>query len=68
MNKPYYLAYEERYQRVFSAGGERWGHAPDDEVLVATLDKWVNDNNLAGKNIIEFACYLIKTRLSLSWS
>jgi hypothetical protein len=56
MSKPYYLAYEERYQKVFSAGGKRWGHAPDDETLVTTLQKWVNDNDLAGKKIIEFAC------------
>jgi hypothetical protein len=56
MSKPYYLAYEERYQKVFSAGGTCWGHAPDDETLVAVLKKWVNDNNLVGKKIIEFAC------------
>lgn len=56
MSKPYYLAYEERYKKVFAAGAQRWGHAPDDETLVATLEKWVSDNNLVGKKIIEFAC------------
>ncbi|HOG00322.1 MAG TPA: class I SAM-dependent methyltransferase [Clostridia bacterium] len=56
MNKPYYLAYEARYQKVFAAGVECWGHSPDDETLVSTLGKWVNENNLAGKKIIEFAC------------
>lgn len=55
-NKPYYLAYEERYQKVFTAGIERWGHSPDDEVLLSTLEKWVSDNNLKGKKVIEFAC------------
>lgn len=56
MNKPYYLAYEERYKKVYAAGGKRWGHAPDDETLKVTLEKWVNENNLTGKKIIEFAC------------
>jgi hypothetical protein len=53
---PYYLAYESRYQKVFSAGIERWGHAPDDEVLFSTLKKWVEENQLQGKRVIEFAC------------
>ena len=53
---PYYLAYEKRYQAVFAAGGERWGHAPDDKELVDTLTKWVEDNHLRGKRILEFAC------------
>ncbi len=56
MSRPYYYAYEERYQKVFSAGVEYWGHAPNDETLIAVLEKWVNDNNLVGKKIIEFAC------------
>jgi cyclopropane fatty-acyl-phospholipid synthase-like methyltransferase len=55
-DKPYYLAYEERYQKVFKAGGDCWGHGTDDETLAATLKKWVNDNQLKGKKIIEFAC------------
>lgn len=55
-NQPYYLAYEKRYQQVFAAGAERWGHSPDDETLVAALEEWVAENNLMGKNIIEFAC------------
>jgi SAM-dependent methyltransferases related to tRNA (uracil-5-)-methyltransferase len=55
-DKPYYLAYEERYQKVFEAGAERWGHSPDDEALLSALEKWVNDNNLQGKKVIEFAC------------
>ena len=56
MTKPYYMAYEDRYQRVFAAGIELWGHSPEDEVLVRTLAEWVNQNNLVGKTVVEFAC------------
>ena len=52
----YYLAYEERYRKVFGAGVERWGHSPDDALLLSILQRWVNDNNLRGKRVIEFAC------------
>ena len=55
-DKPYYLAYESRYRNVFAAGVERWGHLPNDEKLVTALTKWVKDNQLKGKRIIEFAC------------
>lgn len=56
MKEPYYMAYEKRYQAVFSAGVERWGHSPDDEALYNTLKSWVEENNLQGKSIIEYAC------------
>ena len=56
MNEPYYKAYEKRYQAVFAAGAERWGHSPDNEVLYNTLKSWVEENNLQGKSIIEYAC------------
>lgn len=56
MGEPYYMAYEKRYRAVFSAGAERWGHSPDDEVLCSTLKSWVEENNLQGKSIIEYAC------------
>ena len=56
MSTPYYLAYESRYQTVFSAGIENWGHSSDDEILNATLKKWVKDHNLMGKRILDFAC------------
>ena len=56
MKKPYYKAYEQRYQAVFSAGADRWGHSPDDEVLYNTLKAWVEENHLQGKSIIEYAC------------
>lgn len=55
-NQPYYLAYENRYNTVFKAGAERWGHSPSDQELYITLKEWVTDNKLTGKNIIEFAC------------
>ena len=56
MNKPYYMAYEKRYQAVFAAGAERWGHSPDNEVLYHTLKSWVEENHLQGKSVIEYAC------------
>lgn len=54
--KPYYTAYENRYQKVYEAGAERWGHSSDDEELISTLTAWVEQNQLKGKRIIEFAC------------
>ena len=56
MNGPYYLAYESRYREVFAAGADRRGHSPDDETLRTSLEAWVADNRLSGKNILEFAC------------
>ena len=53
---PYYMAYENRYQKVFAAGAACWGHSPDDEILIRALSRWVADNNLKGKRIIEYAC------------
>ncbi len=54
--QPYYLAYEQRYQKVYAAGGNLWGHTPDDETLSQTLERWVDAYQLRGKRIIEFAC------------
>lgn len=54
--KPYYLVYEERYRRVYEAGAERWGHAADDSGLLASLSEWVDQHDLRGKHIVEFAC------------
>jgi cyclopropane fatty-acyl-phospholipid synthase-like methyltransferase len=54
-DKPYYLAYERRYQKVHEAGGN-WGRSPEDEELTEYLTEWVSQNNLKGKRIIEFAC------------
>ncbi len=55
-NRPYYCAYEERYQKAYEAGAEHWGHEPEDEELKEILTKWVDKHNLRGKRIIEFAC------------
>lgn len=52
----YYKRYEQRYQEAYKAGAERWGYSPDDETLEAILTKWVEENHLRGKKIIEFAC------------
>jgi len=54
--KPYYTVYENRYQKVYEAGAERWGHSPDDEGLITALKAWVEENRLKGKRVIEFAC------------
>ncbi len=35
---------------------KRWGHSPQDETLLETLEKWVKENQLTGKKVIEFAC------------
>lgn len=56
MREPYYLAYEQRYRRVYEAGGERWGHDTEDPVLAQALANWVRDNGLEGKMVIEYAC------------
>ena len=56
MYEPYHKAYEKRYQVVYAAGAKRWGHSPDDEVLHKTLKSWVEENNLQGKTMIEYAC------------
>jgi len=55
-DKPYYLAYETRYKKVYEAGGDGWGHSPEDEELTEYLTEWVKKYNLKGKRIIEFAC------------
>ena len=56
MSELYYEAYEKRYQAVYAAGVENWGHSFDNNVLYNALKNWVEENNLKGKKIIEFAC------------
>lgn len=56
MSELYYEAYEKRYQAVYAAGVENWGHSSDNKVLYNALKNWVEENNLKGKKIIEFAC------------
>lgn len=55
-SKPYYLAYEKRYQAVYASGATLWGHTVDDEILIKTLTDWVTQNNLQGKHVVEYAC------------
>ena len=52
----YYHAYEKRYQAVYAAGAERWGHSPDEPELLAAISDWVARNGLEGKRVVEFAC------------
>lgn len=52
----YYKNYEKRYQAATDAGIDIWGHSERDEILASTLKKWVADNSLIGKTVIEFAC------------
>jgi 2-polyprenyl-3-methyl-5-hydroxy-6-metoxy-1,4-benzoquinol methylase len=55
-NREYYARYEERYQKIYGAGIERWGHKDDDGLLCNVLKRWVDDYGLKGKSIIDFAC------------
>lgn len=52
----YYEAYEKRYQAAYDAEIELWGNSEKDVVLAETIKKWVEDNGLRGKRVIEFAC------------
>lgn len=70
--KPYYHAYEDRYRRVFEAGIPLWGNSPDDPVLVDALTAWVEENDLVGKTVADFACGeggvgVILSRLGCRW-
>ncbi len=55
MNKPYYLAYEERYQKIHALQ-TLWGHSPQDEELRSILSRWIQTQGLSEKRIAEFAC------------
>ena len=50
----YYRAYDERYRLTAEAGIGLWGHSEAD--LEGTLTRWVDENSLRGKRIVEFAC------------
>lgn len=56
MKEQYYTAYEKRYQAAYSAGVERWGNSPEDEDMYNLLKNWVEENDLKGKKVIEYAC------------
>ncbi len=55
MSRPYYFAYEERYQKIHVLK-TLWGHSPQDEELRSILSRWVQTHNLSEKQIAEFAC------------
>lgn len=52
----YYRGYDKRYRAAYEAGVDRWGYSPDNEELREALSKWVRDNGLCGKRVIEYAC------------
>ena len=52
----YYEWYEQRYQTVYAAGGECWGHQPTNSGLTKILTAWVDQHGLRGKRIADFAC------------
>ena len=56
MKEQYYAAYEKRYQAVYSAGAERWGNSPENKTHYNLLKTWVEENDLKGKRVIEYAC------------
>lgn len=56
MEEQYYTAYEKRYKAVYSAGAERWGNSPEDDGMYNLLKNWVEENDLKGKRVIEYAC------------
>lgn len=52
----YYKKYEQRYQAVYAAGADLWGYAPDNETLNEYLMKWVREQSLQGKCVLETCC------------
>lgn len=56
MEEQYYTAYEKRYKAVYSVGAERWGNSPEDDGMYNLLKNWVEENDLKGKRVIEYAC------------
>lgn len=52
----YYRAYDERYKKVVACGAGTWGTSEDDAYVVAALEKWVSDNSLSGKSVLQCAC------------
>lgn len=52
----YYERYDDRYKKMYGEGIDRWGNTPDDDMLFSILEKWVEDNDLRGKRVIDFAC------------
>lgn len=56
MSTNYYESYEKRYQAINEAKIDVWGNSEKDPILFETLRRWVEENSLKGKKVIEFAC------------
>ena len=52
----YYKAYDERYKKVAAGGAGTWGTSENDATVIATLEKWVDENSLSGKSVLQCAC------------
>lgn len=52
----YYKAYDERYKKVKESGAGIWGTSENDPFVTSTLEKWVRDNSLAKKSVLQCAC------------
>lgn len=52
----YYRSYEKRYKAAEEANLPLWGNSENDPILCRTLENWVEENELRGKSVVEFAC------------
>ena len=52
----YYSAYDERYKKVRAGGAGLWGTSENDPFVTSTLEKWVNENALRKKSVLQCAC------------
>jgi SAM-dependent methyltransferase len=54
--KPYYTAYDERYQAAYQQGADHWGHLQLEKEVNSLISGYVNRFKLAGKRVVEFGC------------
>ena len=52
----YYKAYDERYKKVKESGAGIWGTSENDPFVTSTLEKWVKENALERKSVLQCAC------------
>ena len=52
----YYKAYDEIHKKVKESGAGICGTSENDPFVASTLEKWVNENALAGKSVLQCAC------------
>ncbi len=52
----YYRAYDEFYKKAAAGGAGICGTSENDAGAVSTLEKWVNENSLSGKGVLQCAC------------